>query len=184
MTANDLTRSRSNNRRDATILIIVVAVMTSVLALSRGTDKPPDPAPEPDAAAHGDMNQAMAGMTDFPTEYEPLVLMGNDMMDQGAYAMAAESYRRALKLHDAADVRTDYGACLHSMGLPHRAIEEFQLVLADHPGHGIAAFNIGVVYYNDNALDSARTYFERYLSIEPDGRAAEPARRFLGELGP
>jgi tetratricopeptide (TPR) repeat protein len=80
-------------------------------------------------------------------------------------------------------VQVDYGACLHGMGLPQRAIEEFNRVLKEHPSHALAAFNLGIVYYDLNEFDSARVYLQRSLDIDPDSKAAEGARQLLQDIG-
>ena len=83
----------------------------------------------------------------FPSDYEGLVRMGNEAMDAAQYAMAAEAYKRALAIDSSSlAVRTDFGACLHGMGLPQRALEELRKVIAADPAHVIANFNMGVVH--------------------------------------
>lgn len=132
-------------------------------------------------APHGDMGGAMQDL-EFPEDYESLVQMGNHYMDQQDYAVAAESYRRALAIQEATDVRVDFGTCLHGMGLSERALQEFRKVLRVQPEHGIANFNMAVVSYSVGQADSARHYANRYLELEPDGRAAPTAREILEVL--
>ncbi len=121
---------------------------------------------------------------DLPQDYTQLVDMGNRLMDRHNYALAAECYKRALEIRgDALDVRTDYGACLFGMGLPHRAVEEFREVLKREPFHAVANFNLGIVYHNLNQPDSARPYLQEYLKLEPDGQSVSVARRLLEETG-
>ena len=128
----------------------------------------------PDVEGMGAMAAAFANL---PTDYDGLVQMGNQTMDQGNYPMAAECYKRALAINgQSTDVRTDYGACLHGMGLADRAIAEFNKVLLEIPNHSVATYNLGIVYYNEKQYDSAKVYWNRYLELEPNG----PARR-LGQ---
>jgi tetratricopeptide (TPR) repeat protein len=104
-------------------------------------------------------------------------------MDSFNYAVAAECYRRALDLDDrSADVRCDFGACLHAMGLPQRALEEFRIVLAAEPTHQVVHFNLGIVHYDLGRLDSARYYWEALLALNPDERAAERVRELLRDF--
>ncbi len=120
----------------------------------------------------------------IPGDYSTLVSRGNQLMDEGNFAMAAEYYRQALTINgESPDVRTDFGACLHGMGLAERAIEEFREVITKHPGHGVAHLNLGTVYFDLNQRDSARYYWERVITVNPDGRAARLARDFLAKLG-
>jgi Tfp pilus assembly protein PilF len=105
-------------------------------------------------------------------------------MDHENFPVAAECYRRALALDGSStDVRSDYGSCLHGMGLPQRAIDEFRKVLAQDPKHTICNFNLGVVFNEMKLTDSARYYWNKYLKMEPQGKAADAARQLLKEIG-
>jgi len=135
----------------------------------------------PDVA--GMDKSAMTGMLNLPTDYNSLIDFGNQSMDQGNFPLAAEAYKRALAIKgDDVNVRTDYGACLHGMGLPHRALEEFRTVLAAQPEHPIATFNMGIVYYNEKQFDSAKVYWEKYLVLQPEGQVSTTVRQYLQQL--
>ena len=126
----------------------------------------------------------MGVLNSLPVDFNSLVELGHQNMDAGNYAVAAECYRRALAIDGSSlDLRTDYGACLHFMALPDRAIEEFRTVLKQNPNHPIANFNMGIVYYNENKNDSAEFYWNKYLTIDPNGSASETARKLLKEIG-
>jgi len=131
------------------------------------------------------MNQsAMTAMASLPTDYGALIQVGNQTMDEGNYPIAAEAYKRALAINgDSPDVRSDYGACLHGMGLEFRALEEFRTVLDDYPDHPIATFNMGIVYYNEQKLDSAKVYWEKYLTLEPESQMANTVKQYLQQIG-
>jgi tetratricopeptide (TPR) repeat protein len=127
----------------------------------------------------------MAMLNNLPNDYATLVQLGNEQMDQQQFSVAAEIYRRALEIDGSSpDVRADYGACLHAMGLGERAIEEFQKVRGTHPDHAIVHFNLGIVYYTMNQADSARYYWSEYLRIDPEGVASATARQLMEELKP
>lgn len=164
------------------LLLIVIAYFA--YQMSQATDKHVhnEEAFHPELAG-GNMDAAMASMANLPEDYETLVQMGNQFMDNQNFAVAAEVYKRALEKKDVNDVRVDFGACLNGMGLALRAIEEFQKVLAVDPTHGIATFNVGIVYSSQQQPDSARLYFERYLELDPHGSAAPTAKAYLQELG-
>jgi len=126
-----------------------------------------------------------AGFLDsLPKDYNSLVSLGNNNMDHSNFAVAAECYRRALAIDgSSADVRTDYGACLHNIGLPDRAIEEFRKAIAQAPTHAIARFNLGIVYKSLNQMDSAKVYWKKYLELDPNGPASAAAKQYLKENG-
>jgi len=131
-----------------------------------------------------DMGQAMSMLGNLPDDYDALVGMGNQFMDEGNFPVAAECYKRALaKNSDSPDVRVDYGACLHGMGLPNRALEEFKEVVQNYPDHDIVHFNIGIVYNELKETDSAVVYWKKYLVLDPNGMAASSARQLIEQYG-
>jgi tetratricopeptide (TPR) repeat protein len=168
------------------MLLVVVAAYTLLHKPQMAPSKPVGGQSQSAQDAHAgmDMGEMMAGLGGLPTDFDGLVTSGNRYMDEGNYPVAAECYRRALAVNpDAPNVRVDFGACLHGMGLPQRAVEELRVVLKDHPDHPIANFNLGVVYFGENDKDSARVYLEKYMALDPVGSAAEKARSYLDGLG-
>ena len=185
-TKKEPVKGKSNPKRDMIIIagIIVIAV-AGYFIINR-----PENAPQSNQQVdfdHPDVGLEMGEMgtgLNLPSDYNSLVQMGHSFMDQSNFPMAAECYKRALTIDGSSnDVRTDYGACLHGMNLPERAIQEFYKVIKNDPNHGIANFNLGIVYYTSNKPDSARHYWKRYLEIDPNGSAAPTARAKLQELG-
>ncbi|MFH1686214.1 MAG: tetratricopeptide repeat protein [bacterium] len=178
-------QANSTLMRDTAILLSVGALVVIGFWGARAITS--EPAPQetfqhPPSGA-GDMADAMGSMANLPEDYGSLVALGNQNMDNGNYPVAAECYRRSLEINDVPDVRVDFGACLHGMGLPMRALEEFRAVLRSQPDHGIALFNIGVVMSSQQMVDSARVYYQRYLELEPNGLAAAQARALLDQPG-
>ncbi len=163
--------------------LVIISVMVLVVA---GYFLFKNPGGAPLAEDHSNvrsMGQALSSLGELPDDYNGLIETGNDYMDHGNYAMAAECYRRALALDSSSlDVRTDYGACLHGMGLLERARDEFARVLEKNPHHPIANFNQGIVYLDMKMNDSTRIYWERYLALEPEGTVAESVREFLKRM--
>lgn len=165
------------------VLILAAAAYLIFLMPESGPAQPPQPATN--IPGHEDMASSgmMGQMPDFPTDYVSLVGMGNGLMDQNNFPLAAEAYKRALAIDSgSSDVAVDFGACLHGMGLDQRALEEFRKVLAHDPDHAICNFNMGIVFYGIDQKDSARVYWERMLTIEAEGPSAEAARQFLKEM--
>ena len=168
---------KTESRRDTFIILSVLIIFAAGYFIVKLSSQE---TPESGGESQASMSTAMAGMGEFPEDYESLVKLGNDFMDRMNFPMAAESYRRALAIDSSSlDVITDYGACLHGMGLVERARDEFAKVLGKNPQHPIANYNMGIVFYDLEMPDSARFYWERFLTVEPEGRAAEAIRGFL-----
>ena len=188
--------AKSTGLRDTLIIVAaLIAVAAGYFMLRQATPRPEAP-PQQTATQPGSTAQHppitdqsgqamdMPMLNNLPTDYTGLVNAGNDHMDHGNYPIAAESYRRALAIDgSSADVRTDYGACLHGMGLPQRAIEEFRKVLAQDNKHTICNFNLGIVFNELKQTDSARYYWKKYLELEPNGKASDAARQYLKQIG-
>lgn len=172
----------SNWMRDVLIIAGVgVVVIIGYLVLRQKPSAPPPPAA---AEMPGHENMPTEMLKDMPQGYAPLVDYGNQQMDHENYAVAAEAYRRALQIDSSsADVRSDFASCLHAMGLPKRAAEEFRKIITASPDHAIAYFNLGIVFHGMKEMDSARYYWEKYLAMDPQGPAVESARQLLKELG-
>jgi len=183
--------------RDAAIIVGVLVVMTTAYFIFRNKPvlqsaaSPSQPAateqgvPPEHPPIEGMSNMpGMAMLDSLPKDFASLVQLGDQNMDHGELPIAAECYRRALALDSTqVDVRVDYGACLHGMGMGDRAVVEFRKALRASPRHAIAQFNLGVVFLDLQQNDSAKVYFKKYLEIEPNGRAAADASRLLKEMG-
>lgn len=175
---------KSNTTRDAIILVSVIVVAAVAYFMFNKPDFVPEPPSQQIAdPTHENVEGMTSALGNLPNDYNSLVQLGNQTMDQKNFPMAAECYKRALKIKEnSPNIRTDYGACLHGMGLPHRAIEEFMTVTKQYPKHTIANFNLGIVYYSVNQVDSAKIYFNKYLTFESTGPTADAARNYLTEL--
>ncbi|MEA1980354.1 MAG: zinc-ribbon domain-containing protein [candidate division Zixibacteria bacterium] len=185
-------KTKSTGMRDNIIIIGVIIVVAVVFIIIKSPSES-----EHQHVQQQQMNQMqgsgsienphgegglMNNLPNMPKDHDGLVQMGNSTMDQGNYAMAAECYKRALQIKDDPDVRTDFGACLHGMGLPERALEEFRKVLAHDSDHGIVNFNMGIIYFGMDNKDSAKFYWEKYIKVDPNGLAVEQAKEYLKGL--
>jgi len=147
----------------------------------------PEPIPEPDQqqqmTGHGPDGMEMTFPV-LPEDFGGLVTVGDSYMDEGNFPLAAECYKRALDIDSTSvNVRSDFGSCLYGMGLGDRALEEFQKVLAIDSSHGIALFNLGIVFSGQGLNDSAKFYMGEYLKLESEGEAADIARKLINEMG-
>ena len=104
-------------------------------------------------------------------------------MDAGLYPEAVKYYTRALELDPTlTDIWVDRGACRHGMGDGTGARADFNRALALDSVHVIAHFNIGVTYMTDGASDSARSWWNRQLTLAPSGVHADRARALIARL--
>lgn len=176
-------KTNSNGLRDVIVIIGVLAVFGITYLVFRQPTVVPVP---PGQAANVGGHQSMGGMDqlpNLPSDYNGLVGIGNQSYDQGNYSMAAECYRRALEIKgEDSNVRTDFGACLSFMGLPQRALEEFRKVINGDSEHAMSRFNAGIVHNGLHQTDSAIYYFEKYLAMDPNGKAAGQVKSIMEKL--
>lgn len=175
-------RSARSSTRDLVIIVSSLVVILVGYFLFKERQEPPQPPQQATMAPHG-----MGGsgfLEELPTDYDGLVQTGHQYMDAGDYAVAAECYKRALVIDgSSADVRTDFGACLHGMGLPERALQEFDKVLQGQPSHVVATFNKGVVLLGLNRPDSARVWFQKVLTLDADPQMVQRAEDLIRQIG-
>lgn len=168
----------------------LVAVAVGYFLIREKPEPPARPQEDVQSQAMGNdpadphRGMSMAMLDSLPQDLTTLVSTGNQYMDAQNFPIAAECYKRALLLDSTLpDVRVDYGACLHGMGLTQRAIDEFKKAIVFKPDHAIAHFNLGIVYREQQMNDSARVYWTKCLKIDPQGQTADAARQALKELG-
>jgi tetratricopeptide (TPR) repeat protein len=168
------------NRRDTFVILSVLIIFAAGYFIVKSFTGGEPPARQPEQTS---MTAAMNDLGDLPHNYDSLVTLGNEFMNQFNYPIAAECYRRALAIDSSSlDVMSDYGSCLHGMGLVGRAKEVFAKVLAKNPEHPIANYNMGIVYYDLEKPDSARYYWKKFLTLEPEGQAADAIREFMKNM--
>ena len=176
------TSRKSTWRRDGLIMAVLCVIISVAYLTFRDKPQPPHAKAAPSMPGHESMPAET--LDNLPTDYPSLVQMANQFMDNENYPMAAELYRRALSIDSSSmDVRGDFASCLHAMGLPERALEEFRQIIAIDNDHPIVLFNMGIVFQTLGVSDSARFYWEKYLQVDPQGRPAEAARQYLNEMG-
>lgn len=180
-------KESGNTLRDIIVICSVLVMMTAIYLWWIDSPTPPEIQTSPNQVMSGDgESEVVHGMSQIeglPESLDSLLAMGNAQMDARQYPMAAECYRRALILDSSMTaVRVDFGACLHGMGLAARAAEEFRRAIGEDPDHAVAHFNLGIAYLDLQRPDSSRVYFEKCLSLSPDGQLAENARKMLASL--
>jgi len=79
---------------------------------------------------------------------------------QNRYAKARELYERTLQLDPAYhSAKPFYGWCLYYLGELARSRELFEAYLAERPGYPDAIFALGLIDFDEDLIDSARTHF-------------------------
>ena len=167
--------------------MFIAAGVIALITLGYFVIVEPEPVPEPNQPqqmiGHGPDGMEMT-FPNLPEHFGGLVTVGDSYMDEGNFPLAAECYKRALEIDNTSvNVRSDFGSCLYGMGLGDRALEEFRRVFAVDPSHSIAVFNMGVVFSGQGLTDSAKFYMGEYLKLEPEGKAADRARKLIDEMG-
>lgn len=176
------TKSQSNQKQipEIAVVLFTLVALTGIFYAIRFMS--PSPGGSTQQAAQENTPSSSAMPRDqlvLPSSYDSLIVTGHQMMDQQNFLVASEAYARALALDSSnIDIIVDYGACLHGIGMPDRALQEFRRALKRAPNHPIAHFNMGIVHMPTNP-DSARFYWNRYLEIEPNGPGADRARELL-----
>jgi tetratricopeptide (TPR) repeat protein len=168
------------------VLVVVGGIYLAVQMISPAAKAKPE-APPPESEMYGGQKPSGMDMAAFiaglPKEFESLVSMGNALMDQGRYAMAVECYNRALAQRpDDANVMVDLGACQHALGQNREAIANFMKGLSIDPGHKIAKYNLGIVYWGQGDTVQARSWWEKFVKESPPNEMKSQVESLLQQL--
>jgi hypothetical protein len=114
--------------------------------------------------------------------------LGNLLYDTGNFGAAVRYYRRGLSVDpDQPDVRVDLATSLHQSGHSPEAVAELQEVIAAHPGHALARFNLAIVFESLGRLEDAAAAFrsldELPLSAELRAEVAKHLQRVVEKQG-
>ena len=91
------------------------------------------------------------------------------------------NHRRAVPVdagHAAVHVQLAYAAA--KAGDVEVAIRNYEEAIRIDPSFAEARLSLGALYWDTGRRDLARTHLERYLELEPDGKAAPEVRKLLG----
>jgi hypothetical protein len=95
---------------------------------------------------------------------------------------AIGQYTEALKLQESPDVRCDLGTCYFEMGQYDEALREFKNVLAAHPEHANAAFNLAMVCEAKGDIAEAVRQWAELARKQPDTEAGKQAKLAVERL--
>jgi tetratricopeptide (TPR) repeat protein len=95
-----------------------------------------------------------------PNDVKALVELGNVYYDTKNFADAISFYDKALaKDSTLVDVAVDRAVALDQAGHPDQAVHDLETIVARHPDHAIAAFDLAVIYeFQGRKEDAAREY--------------------------
>lgn len=105
---------------------------------------------------------------------------GDEFRKQGDFEHAVNMYRRALDINpNNAEVHTNWGSCLLSLGEVEEAKERFRKAIELQPDLAVAHCNLGIVLLRQNRSEEAAEEQREAIRIDPD---FAPARLHLGTL--
>jgi Flp pilus assembly protein TadD len=133
-----------------------------------------------------------ARVQQHPEDLQAALTLAHLYYDTDRPHRAVPLYRAVLEHKDDPGVRTDLGTCYKRMGFLDKARAEYERVLADHPNHLQATYNLAVVSELAGDLPRAASLWERAAGLAPPGsniaRAASQhaaaARRALDQRAP
>lgn len=121
---------------------------------------------------------------DNPHDPDLLTALGNIYFDAGMAEQALEYYNRVLALEpDNIDVMVDKATMLRAVGQSAAAVRILADVVAAHPGHEQALFNMGVIYSTDLGDTTAAVgAWKLFLEAHPDAPHADAVRQEIQRL--
>jgi tetratricopeptide (TPR) repeat protein len=122
-------------------------------------------------------------LSNLPEDYNELIKLGNNFMDNRHFPVAMECYRRALAIDSTnPNVICDLGACLHAMSDFKSAAEMFEKAIRMDSGHAIAYLNLGIVYRSMNNHEKAKLIWKKLMALYPDEVIADTAGKYIEML--
>ncbi|RKX22749.1 MAG: hypothetical protein DRP51_01845 [Candidatus Zixiibacteriota bacterium] len=177
---------KSTLKRDALLIfgVIVVTAASYFILQNKSQSKSTGfEHPEIPGFTLGSTPEMDEFIAELPHDYDELVKLGNNYMDQGMYALAIECYQRGLAIDSTdPDVIIDLGACYHAVGGSEKAIGLFEKALAVKPDHLIGHFNTGIVYNQLGNKEMAVRHWEKVIELEPGTPLADTARILINHI--
>ncbi|MBM4032153.1 MAG: tetratricopeptide repeat protein [Planctomycetes bacterium] len=173
------------------ILFLALALFAALQGC--GKEEPPAAPRAPKAAPAVPSKQADA--THVPLEHQlhdrlarnpgdlaALLALANHYYDTDRPHKAAVAYRQVLERKpDDPAVRTDLGTCYRNMGQLDLARAEYERVLAKHPNHVQATYNLAVVSHLAGDHLRAAELWEKAAALAPGSPAAKTALQNAAE---
>ena len=130
----------------------------------------PDEEGHPGEGPMAEIAQYKERLKKDPRDLEALIFLGNSNFDIKRYEKAKELYIQALLIDPKnPSVRTDLASCFRYLGEPDQALVELKTVLAIHPDHIPALYNLGVILLDDkNDRAGAISAWEELVKKHPE----------------
>lgn len=150
------------------------------------------PAPEPqqsqapDRATAARIAELEKAVIRNPSDRDAFVELGNLYFDADQAKLSIMAYENALRLKaDDPGVMTDLGVMYRRDGQYQKALDCFRKTLEIEPGHPVALFNTGIVFYYDlHDAAGARKAWEELVKTHPNAKAPDgtPVTELLKQL--
>jgi len=178
--------------KQETILVVVVTLVAGLIigwmVANKSSSPTPAPLAVPQAGAPAGganlqqrINELKAVVASDPKNRNAWVTLGNDYFDSDRPMESVEAYQKALDLNpNDANVLTDQGVMFRRLGWYDRAIENFTKANQVDPQHSVSLFNLGITYrYDLQDLPKAKSAWEKFLAINPNGNGSDRVRQEL-----
>ena len=170
-------------RRKRPLLVVSLAVAASVLlaagvAWTRVAGETQRRGAGHDAAAEpGKATPASSQADAYDREYAA----ARRSYESGRLAAAIGGFRRAIALRETSAALEGLGRALRGDHQTGAAVEALRRAIEVDAANASAYIALGRIYRDESRLDEARTAFERYLALQPDGGDAPEARAAIAE---
>lgn len=141
-------------------------------------------APPPNPEVEARIQQLRDSLLADPENAGLTLRFANALYDGAHYQRAAEFYERFLLHFDStnADARIDYAHTLFNIGKHEDALRETKRALDFHPSHQVALYNLGVMSYQMQDVEGARSWFEKCIAVDATTSLAEQSKKVLTSL--
>lgn len=126
-----------------------------------------------DKIGKGDLDGAIAAaekvLEKSPDDPNALYYLGLAHVGQRAYAEAVDPLTRVTELSPKfPGAWVALGDCYRQLGEPEKALDAYDKDLALEPGNATAAYNSGLILFEENRIEEAQGHFEAALAAHPD----------------
>ena len=146
--------------------------------------KPPVEHKPPAAAQKPPTKEVEAPKQETPAElFDKALRRGKSYTERGSARRAAAEFRKALAIKPkSAEALAGLGNASFELGDTGAALKSLKAAIAADPGYGHSYVLLGAVHQAEGRAADARSAYQKYLSVEPNGRHASDVRAILKVL--